>query len=243
MRTDYAQIFQSDAAVAKYEHVVYAPDSYSTAVSARQRAYLRRLVRRQFPERRPVQHDFACGTGRAVRMLAGLVTAAHGYDTSPAMLDRARGVPAALHLLTADQPPRPVPTAGPAVVTVFRFLLNSPPAARDAALAFAAWALPHPDAGYLVVENHGPSRSLRALGRRRHTHNPWYAELSHVDVTALLRRHRFNLVHRHGFGLCPAGAYRRPLTRPLARTIDAVADHLSHAAVATDVLYIARRTT
>ena len=46
MRTDYAEVFQSDEAVDKYERVVYAPETYSTAVSGRQRAFLRRLVRR-----------------------------------------------------------------------------------------------------------------------------------------------------------------------------------------------------
>src|SRR5690242_15405012 len=106
MRTDYAEIFQSSDAVEKYERVVYAPETYSTAVSARQRAYLRRLVRREFPERRPVQHDFACGTGRAIRLLHGVVRAAHGYDVSPAMLAKARdtGVYARLHEIGAFGP-------------------------------------------------------------------------------------------------------------------------------------------
>ena len=57
MRTDYTQVFTDAEAVEKYEHVVYAPDSYSSAVNRRQRGYLRGLVTREFPYRRPVQHD------------------------------------------------------------------------------------------------------------------------------------------------------------------------------------------
>jgi hypothetical protein len=37
-----------------------------------------------------MQHDFACGTGRAIRQLRGLVREAHGYDTSATMLAQAR---------------------------------------------------------------------------------------------------------------------------------------------------------
>src|SRR5207248_9311875 len=106
MRTDYGQVFQDTRAVDKYEQVVYAPDSYSSAVNARQRRYLRRLVVRAFPGRPPVQHDFACGTGRGVKLLWGLVREAHGYDPSRAMLDRARacGVPARWHEIAPSGP-------------------------------------------------------------------------------------------------------------------------------------------
>ena len=103
MRADYTEIFQDEATVEKYEHVVYAPDSYSSAINRRQRSYLRGLAKRAFPYRRPVQHDFACGTGRAIRVLHGLVRDAHGYDTSEAMLSKAAevGAYAHLHLIAA----------------------------------------------------------------------------------------------------------------------------------------------
>ena len=82
MTTDYTRVFQDTDAVEKYETVTYAPDSYASRINERQRAYLRDLVVRQFGDRRPAQHDFACGTGRAIRTLHGLVREAHGYDTS-----------------------------------------------------------------------------------------------------------------------------------------------------------------
>jgi predicted TPR repeat methyltransferase len=246
MRADYIQIFQDARVAEKYDEVVYAPDSYSSAVSARQRGYLRRLVRRAYPDRRPVQHDFACGTGRAVKLLHGLVREAHGYDTSAAMLDKARvaGLYARWHEIAATGPvPAPATVEPPAVVTVLRLLLNVPDEVRDRAIAFAARALPTTDSGLLIVENHGNSQSLRHLLRRRHADDPWFAELSHVDVERLLARHGFRIVARHGFTLFPKGAYRFPALRPLVRRTD---DLLCRAGMlsrfATDVLYVARRS-
>jgi SAM-dependent methyltransferase len=247
MKTDYAEIFRNDAAVDKYEKVVYAPDSYSSAVSARQQAYLRRLVRRYFLARRPVQHDFACGTGRAIRILHGVVRSAHGYDVSTAMLTKAReaGVYAKLHEIAADGPvPAPMRTDGPALVTIFRLLLNVPDEVRDRAIAFAALAVPTRDDGLLVVENHGNRASLRHLGRRRHRGNDWFAELSHEQVVALLARHGFELMDRRGFALFPDGAYRRAWLRPVASWMDGLAARIPWlSGVCTDVLYVARRVS
>lgn len=249
MRTDqYTEVFRDAAAVEKYEHEVYAPDSHSSAVNRRQQAFLRGLVRREFPYRRPVQHDFACGTGRAIRLLHGLVRAAHGYDTSDAMLAKADqvGSYAQLHRIDADGPlPEPVPAGGPAIVTVFRLLLNVGDDVRDRAVAFAARALPHQDAGLLVLENHGNRESLRHLRHRRKT-GRWYAELSHDEVEALLARHGFTLVERRGFALFPQGWYGRAWLRPVVKLIDDVSSRLGWLSwlhrYAVTVLYVARRS-
>jgi SAM-dependent methyltransferase len=242
---EYSQVFRDTAAVDKYDRVVYAPDTYASVVSARQRLYLRRLVRCAFTDRRPVQHDFACGTGRAVRMLAGLVRGAHGYDPSPEMLDRARlcGVRAQWHPIHATGPvPEPATVDGPAIVTMFRLLLNVPDYVRHRALAFAARALPDAGAGLLVVENHGNAMSLRHLVSRRHAGRRWFTELSHRHVRRLLAAHGFTVVAVRGFGYLPAAAYRRAWLRPVARRLDDLlcrAGWLSRFAI--DVLYVARR--
>ncbi|WP_432831724.1 SAM-dependent methyltransferase [Dactylosporangium sp. CA-092794] len=245
MRTDYAEVFQSEAAVEKYERIVYAPETYATAVSGRQRAFLRGLVRREFTARRPVQHDFACGTGRAIKLLHGVVRAAHGYDTSAQMLAKAReaGVYAKLHQVAEAGPvPEPATGDGPALVTVFRLLLNAPREVRDRAIAFAARALPEADSGLLVVENHGNRSSLRHLRHRRHRGNAWFAELQHAEVEQLLARHGFEVIDRRGFAVLPAGAYRRQWLRPVARRADDLASRSRRlSGVATDVLYVARR--
>ncbi|GGK14528.1 hypothetical protein GCM10010124_03830 [Pilimelia terevasa] len=246
MPTDYAEVFQDRQAVTKYAEVVYAPGSYGAIVGARQRRYLRALVAREFPYRRPVQHDFACGTGRGVRMLAGLVRGAFGYDTSAAMLAQARreGTDADLRLVPAHGPaPLPAAAAGPALVTAFRLLLNVPEAVRDRAVAFAAAALPHAHAGLLVLENHGNRHSLRHLRHRRRAGDRWYAELSHADVAALLDRHGFAVERLRGCALFPQGWYGRRWLRALVRPVDAVLTRLSVAdRYAATVLYVARRT-
>jgi SAM-dependent methyltransferase len=245
MRADYAEIFQSTENVDKYTDVVYAPGSYASHVNNRQRRFMRGLVGRRFPDRRPVQHDFACGTGRAIRLLHGVVRAAHGYDPSAEMLAKAAeaGTNATLHRVAATGPiPVPAVEDGPALVTMFRLLLNVPEDVRDRAVAFAATALPTRDAGLLVVENHGNRQSLRHLAARRHAAEAWFSELSHAQVLSLFEHHGFELVTARAFALLPAGAYRRSWLRPVARVIDDVLCRVPALwRWGTDVLYVARR--
>jgi SAM-dependent methyltransferase len=247
VRGDYAEVFQSPVAVDKYDRLTYAPGTYASLVADRQRRYLRSRLPRWFAEP-PVHHDFACGTGRGIAMLDGLVRRAHGYDTSPAMLDRARERHAAavLHLLDRATGPVPDlgdggPDGGPSVVTMFRFLLNVDGDDRDTAMDFAGQILEGADSGLLVVENHGPRDSLRGLNRRRRRGEDWFAELSHREVEELLARHGFRLVARKGFGVLPSGAYADRLLRAVARPLDGVAWRLPTAAVSTNVLYVASR--
>ncbi len=191
MTTDYTKVFQDADAVEKYETVTYAPDSYASRINERQQAYLRGLVQREFGDRAPVQHDFACGTGRAIRTLHGLVREAHGYDTSAEMMAKAAevGSQAHWHQVPMDGPvPEPVRAGYPAIVTMFRLLLNVHADVRDRAIAFAAKALPDADSGLLVVENHGNASSVRHLRARRHSGERWFAELSHEQVGELLAR-------------------------------------------------------
>jgi predicted TPR repeat methyltransferase len=241
MTTDYTKVFQDAEAVEKYETVTYAPDSYASRINERQQAYLRGLVQREFGGRAPVQHDFACGTGRAIRTLHGLVRAAHGYDTSAEMMAKAAevGSQAQFHQVPMDGPvPEPVDAGTPAIVTMFRLLLNVDGAIRDRALAFAAKALPTRDAGILVVENHGNASSVRHLRARRHSGERWFAELSHEQVAELLTRHGFEVVERRGFSMLTPSLQ----SNPLARAADAAARRLPGSdAYAVNVLYTARR--
>jgi len=246
MKDDYADVFQQTDAVTKYDDVVYAEDSYAAQINRRQRQWLRTLVTAEFGPGQVTQHDFACGTGRALESLAGTVRSAHGYDTSAAMLERAltKGIDAQFHLIGADgAPPEPVQADGPSIVTVFRLFLNTGTAVRDRALAFAASALPAPGSGLLVVENHGNRRSLRHLGRRRRRRSDeWFNELSTAQVADLFARFGFTLKSMHGFAVLPKGAYRPRGLRRVAAAIDDVASRLPFlAAVSTNVVYVGRR--
>ncbi|HEY1487427.1 MAG TPA: methyltransferase domain-containing protein [Micromonosporaceae bacterium] len=239
--TDYTKVFQDATAVEKYENVTYAPDSYAWQINQRQRDYLRALVKREFGPRAPVQHDFACGTGRAIRTLHGMVREAHGYDTSAEMMAKAAevGSHAVWHKVPVAGPvPSPVPAGGPALVTMFRLLLNVDDAVRDRAMSFAAQALPNANAGLLVVENHGNAGSLRHLRAKRHDGERWFAELSHDQIYRLMSRHGFEIVERRGFSMITPGLH----TNPLARAADAAMRRLPGAdQYAVNVLYAARR--
>jgi hypothetical protein len=162
------------------------------------------------------------------------------------MLAKARsaGVFADLHEVDETGPlPAPANTGAPALVTVFRLLLNVPDEVRDRAIGFAAGVLPHWDSGLLVVENHGNRDSVRHLRHRRRAGDPWFNELSHHQVGELLARHGFTVVARRGFALCPPGAYAAGWLRPLANRLDGLAWRMpALAAIATNVLYVARRT-
>ncbi len=245
MTTQYTEVFQDVDAVEKYETITYAPGSYASAINKRQKAYVRGLVQRRFGDRKPVQHDFACGTGRAIRTLHGLVRDAHGYDTSAEMMAKAADVGSRAHWHQVD-PDGPVPTpvdAGtPAVVTMFRLLLNVDSSVRDRAIAFAAKALPDPDAGLLIVENHGSADSLRHLRSRRHAGRRWFAELSHAEVMTLLQRHGFELVERRGFSMVTQSWYDRAWLKPLAKAFDAVGTRVL-GRWAVNVVYVAKRAT
>jgi SAM-dependent methyltransferase len=241
--TNYTEVFQDPGAVDKYADRTYAPGTFSSIVSARQTAWLRGFVSGAFPVA-PVHHDFACGAGRVARMLSGLVRESHGYDTSEAMLRKARelGTPGLMHLVDAAGDVPAVQSAGrPALVTAFRFVLNVNDELRDRLLAFAAEALPDADAGLLVIENHGNASSLRHLRKTfgRLDASSWFQELSHDAMRRLMDRHGFDLIDVQGFTLFTQGLYRRPWvwgTRPLDNML---ASRLSK--WASDVVYVARR--
>jgi hypothetical protein len=244
-RTDYSQVFQNSTAVDRYEDVQYAADSQSSAVNRRQRRYLRTLVGTSFGGQKPTQHDFASGTGRAVGLLRNLVSEAHGYDVSAQMLARAEanGHAAHWHVIEATGPvPTPVPTTGPTIVTIFRLLLNVPDDVRERAIAFAARALPTPESGLLVVQNHGNSRSLRHLRASKHANNPWFSELSDERVREILTSHGFTVIKRKGCAIFPRGWYRPKLTKPIVGRLDTALCKIGiFDRYAVDVLYVARR--
>jgi hypothetical protein len=149
------------------------------------------------------------------------------------------GSRAEFHQVPAAGPvPTPVDAGAPAVVTMFRLLLNVDDAIRDRALAFAAKVLPTAGAGILVVENHGNASSVRHLRARRHNGERWFAELSHEQVARLFAKHGFEIVERRGFSMLTPSMH----AHPLARAADAAARRFPGTdAYAVNVLYTARR--
>ncbi|WP_025273879.1 methyltransferase domain-containing protein [Haloglycomyces albus] len=244
MVDNYSDVFQDRSAVDKYQDRTYARGTYSSIVSARQASWLRSFIREAFPDP-PVHYDFACGTGRAARMVDGTVAVTHGYDPSHAMLAKARdlGTPGHLHHI---DPVGPVPELDMDpqrhnLVTAFRLLLNVEESVRDRFMEFASAALPKAESGLLVVENHGNASSIRRLRRTfgRLDTNSWFQELSHREVEELFDHHGFELVGIHGFTLFTQGFYRQPL-KFVARPTDAVLCSLI-GRWCTNVVYVGRR--
>ncbi|WP_030157695.1 hypothetical protein [Glycomyces sp. NRRL B-16210] len=242
MASNYTEVFQDPTAVEKYAERTYAPGTFSSIVSNRQAGWLRGFVPNAFG-RPPTHHDFACGTGRVSRMLAGLVAVSHGYDTSEAMLRKGRelGTPGHAHLVEPGLAVPETDPGRPALVTAFRFVLNVDVHLRDQLMDFASMALPDAEAGLLLVENHGNATSLRHLRRTfgRLDTSTWFQELSHEEMRDLFARHGFDLVGVQGFTLFTQGCYRGPWG-VLSKAVDgALASPMSK--WATDVVYIARR--
>ena len=222
MRTDYTQVFQDAAAVEKYEHVVYAPDSYSSAVNRRQRAYLRGAGEAGVPvppagaARLRLRHR--TGDPAAARPGPRRARLRHlGGDAGQGR--RGRGVrrTAPASRRTARCRRRPPPTA-PTVVTIFRLLLNVDADVRDRAIAFAARALPDHDSG--PAGGGEPRQPALAAAPAAPPATPASSGSPSCPTRrspTLLARHGFTVVQRRGFALFPQGWYGRRWLRPVVR--------------------------
>jgi len=208
--------------VTAYESNEYGVQSYSSQVWQWERPVVERIItdfRRGRPG--PVRLlDFACGTGRVLSAVEGLVDAAEGIDISENMVALARAKCQRARFKVGDVLARPeLLEKNYDVITAFRFLLNVEPAVRARVLRQLRAVLRAPD-GLLVVNVHGNSRSLRhpaVVWRRwRERSRPTGAmlnEMSPGETERLLRECGFHIVRRFGFGLLPPTAYRTPFRR------------------------------
>lgn len=248
---DYSQHFRDTRHVAAYDEHVYGPATFDSHVSELEMRWLRAFCDRAFSTA-PVQFDFACGTGRIIAGLQDKVRHAHGFDPSPEMLERARDrVPGADFVAISQFGPVAPPhvdldAATPALVTMFRLLLNCDAAARDRALQFCAATL-RQHGGYAIFDNHGSRSSLRQLAGLRHrrptegnTEGPWFHSLSHREVVGMADRNGLRIVERHGFAPLPPMTYRVPVVRGAARRLNTLtADRPGMSLVGTNIIYVA----
>jgi ubiquinone/menaquinone biosynthesis C-methylase UbiE len=224
----YSSRFQDPAAAAGYEFQEYGTGSYSTRVWEWQRPVLEQIIRdyqRQHPAPARLL-DFACGTGRVTAAVESLVGTAEGIDISESMvaLARAKCRRATFQVGNILSQPGLLP-AKYDLITAFRFLLNVEPSVRRAVLTKLRAVLREPD-GWLVVNVHGNSRSLRhpaILWRRRrersHPTGDMLNEMSPPEAKGLLAECGFRVVRQFGFGMLPPTLYRTPL-RAVAALVD-----------------------
>jgi SAM-dependent methyltransferase len=249
---DYGGFFRQPGAVADYLQT-YAPGSASSDSLAwpYQRRYLHSVVR-AFVADRPAGSalDYACGDGRILEQLAPYVARVHGWDSSPAMLQRcARRLPGAQlrHLDLADpDSAEPARAAGAAadrfdLITVFRLFLNlEPDRRRRVARRLAGLLAP---GGLLIFDNHGNRHSLRhlpvSLGARRHRFaNEW----SDAQVRELVDECGLTIVDRAGFGWLPEVLHRNRWSATPARRVESfLLGRSTSPWLAIRVVYVAQR--
>jgi SAM-dependent methyltransferase len=247
MQDGYASHFQDQAVAGAYAAGVYADGTFDSHVSRLQLAWVRSVVESSFPAP-PVHLDFACGTGRILAALDDVTGESFGFDVSAEMLElaAARDLPATLIRTDPMAPALSLPEIGadPAVVTMFRFLLNTEPKVRGVALDFAAQALSEHPGSLLIVNNHGNKTSLRELARLKpKRRGPWFNSMSDREMRALLRAHGLTVIERYGAGAAPSSLYRRARLRPMAeRVTDRLAGDSYIGLLGADVTYVAKVT-
>jgi SAM-dependent methyltransferase len=229
----YSNRFQNAADVEAYEGQEYSARSYSSCIWRLQQPVLARILK-EFRATRPGQSvrllDFACGTGRILSFVEGLVESASGVDISAEMAELARRKCQKAEVRVGDILSQPELLAPPYdAITSFRFLLNVEHELRVKALRRLREVICTPG-GLLVVNVHGNSRSLRHPAiwwkRRRQkqsvptTGGPiMLNEMSPVEARTLLADCGFEVVQMLGFGILPPTFYRTPL-RGLALAVD-----------------------
>lgn len=165
--------------------------------------------------------DFACGTGRILRVAAELFPCPHGVDVSESMLEFARRDVPQAKLLRQDVTREPLDRQYD-VVTAFRFFTNAEESLRREALRAIHQTLsPH---GVFLANVHVNRDSLTG---RMHRMRNWargrtiQQVVGHDEFTALLAEHGFEVVRTHWYSFLPRAGWRFPwLARHFMRPVE-----------------------
>ena len=178
---------------------------------------LRDLLHKHFSRPHQVRLlDFACGTGRILRLLEHDVGSATGVDVARSMLDVAgQGVDKA-RLLCADITSDDVlDDERFDLITAFRFFPNAEPALRDEAMAKLVTLMA--PGGVLVFNNHlrhdsARHRALLAKDRRGRLKNRRRLHgMTDRQVADLATRHGLDIVESRHLGVLPVTKEHKPL--------------------------------
>lgn len=164
-RVRYTEEFATDSLAQAYENHVYASDSHSSLLWELERLQLDEFLNRFTVGRRHL--DFACGTGRVAGHLTGRfdVTA---VDISQAMVNVAKTVRPGPDYLAGnilnDAFFADLRALGPFdSISAFRFILNADRDIVGPILARLSDLLA--PTGVAIINNHGDTRSIKALPR------------------------------------------------------------------------------
>ena len=178
---------------------------------------LKALLHKHFAEPDKVRLlDFACGTGRILRLLEHDVRNATGVDIAQSMLDVAKEGVDKARLICAD-----ITHADDLddqhfdLITAFRFFPNAEPALRDEAMAKLVTLMA--PGGLLMFNNHlrhesARHRALLAKDRRGRLKNKRRLHgMSDKEVADLAARHGLEIVESPHLGVLPVTKEQKPL--------------------------------
>jgi SAM-dependent methyltransferase len=238
----YVRLNQKAGNAGYYDAVLYRRGGYDDHVGAMERRVIERLAS-NLAAAGPIRSmDFACGTGRILRVLEPFSTESYGVDTSREMLQSAALRCPNSQLVLGDVLARgKLPGAPFDVVTAFRFFLNTEKQLRLPTLRALA-ALLRGSNSRLVFNIHANSRSsiaLTQLYRRRKEIEPLSA-MSPAETRAIIAAAGLEVVERYGFGLFPQRLYRGRAGGAV-KWLDAVAASTRLLApVSHDLVYVCR---
>jgi SAM-dependent methyltransferase len=216
MNISYKERFKTPKVVQNYENAEYAPGSYSSWIWELQCSYVQREVQALHRERSRIRLlDFACGTGRVLSFVEGLVDESIGIDISGEMLRLAASKCRKSTLVEGNLAENSSLVTGSFdVVTMFRFILNAGPELSSAILRIL-----HPlllaRHGRLICNVHGNSFSLRRLALAAHRSGrssrsaqsgeppPMLEQMSPRQITDLFQQTGYRVISVYGFGLFP----------------------------------------
>lgn len=151
----YRERFDDPDEALGYDSIEYSPGSYPALLWELEQDFLRQVVsqlRRALTDIRYL--DFACGSGRVLSFVEGLVDDATGVEVAKPMLELAAKKVTKANLVHADITADPTAVEGKFdMITAFRFVLNAEPDLRRSALNRLAGLL-RDDRSVLVFNNH-----------------------------------------------------------------------------------------
>lgn len=186
--------------------------------------------------------DFACGTGRILKVGSAYFETAVGIDVSPDMLVVARErVPAAtFHCVDVTRSVDAVSGVFDCV-SLFRFLLNAEPSLR---LSVLEWIAAHTKPGAFLVGNHHmetfslsgmvTAASRKLAGRNRN-------HLSRKQVTDMLAQCGFRIESWHGYRVLPSVMGRSLFGRSLQLAMERGALSIGLGSIGSEQVFVARR--
>jgi len=129
-----------------------AASAFDHYMSEWEERHVRELLPRVYPGGIDRYLDFACGTGRLTRIVAGFARETVGVDISPTMLEAARPKLPQARFVLADLTSESVELGQFDLVSSFRFFGNAEPELRAAVLRALSPLVK--TGGHLLVNNH-----------------------------------------------------------------------------------------